>query len=174
MIRIKLPSVLTLKRPMSGEVITPEIEMLREYINNMYIYGVTPITSGGVTTAELINDAERDFDIDHFGMLCSIPDVTVEFYSPYIKVQNLDVEVPIYMPNREYKVYNEEGELIEDRLKTWREWISNNYSITEHDGSYYFLSYAGTGKSLNFDILKRLLTDGISLVDKLPQIEEDV
>ena len=171
MIRIKLPSELTLKKPIAGETLTPEIETLREYINNMYVYGVKSITSGGITTVELINDAKRDFDMDHFNMLKDIPGATIEFYTPYIKVANVESEIPSYLPNSQYGLYDEEGNIIEDRLKTWREWVTKNYSIFEHEGFFYFRSIANTGKSLNYEVLKSLVADGIELVDKLPIIE---
>ena len=173
MVTIKLPSKYILKKPMIGN---PDYnESLDEYTANVLKYGVLPITKNGITTVDLVNDAEKDFDIDHVKMLRVIEGITITGFKTlsYFKIADLNDSIPDYLPNCMTNiVYDEQGEVLEDaRLKTWKEWIKPNYTISNIEGFNYFLNYCNTGASLPLDIIIRLLDDGFDLVDLLPVVE---
>lgn len=147
------------------------IELMKAYQNNS---DVLNSSVNGIITKELINDAESNFNINDLKAISSIGGTVLGYKSrSYIKVDNLDAEVPNFMPNCMHYNYDEEtGEKISERLKTWLEWVGKNYTISEIDGYYYFLNYSGDGKNLNNSTIIKLFDGGIELVDKLPQNEE--
>ncbi len=178
MVTIKVPSKYLKKAPMSGN--SEYLPELAEYVNNMYLYGITPKTLNGITTAELVDDAETDFDIDHVMMLHDIPGTSIEGFQAkaYFSVVDLDVEVPNSLPNRMTSPeYDETGENIISpaRGKTWREWIGKNYTCELLEGKYYFLNYAGTlrAKPLNSYEIVALSKEGVVLVNKKPDILDE-
>lgn len=162
---------------------------LAEYIINMYIYGVKPVSQGEMTTADLSNDAEVDFDIDHFSMLMQLPGAKVEFYMPFIKVAELDIdsEIPEGLSNRTYQeqvgteieVDPETGEEIqvptyEERIHTWRTWRDSSHPLGEPVGGFYYFMSAPFGNTLPSDellIIHNSLT--AELVDAVPEIIEE-
>jgi len=166
MIRLTIPSKYIKKAPISGN---PDyISTLAEYATNMYIYGAKPISSGGITTVDLTLDAEADFDIDHFNMLTQLPDIKVDFYNPFIKVAETDIDnaIPEGLSNRTYKEQVdttiekeiETGEEIqvpvyETRIHTWRTWRDNSHPLSEPIEGYYYFMSATFGKSLSSEEL---------------------
>lgn len=185
MIRLTIPSKYIKKAPMTGN---PDyIEALAEYATNMYIYGAIPVSVNGITTVDLTNDAEADFDIDHFNMLSQLPGVKVEFYMPSIKVAEADIdnEIPEGLSNRTYQeqvgtVVTTDPEteeeiqepVYETRVHTWRTWRDNSHPLPEPVEGYYYFMSATFGKTLLFEELKIIFnSSNVELVDGKPKIE---
>lgn len=180
MIKITIPSKY-IKRSIlnaTDETIPALVEYAAQMTN---VYGILPKSKGGISTSELIDDAEADFDIDHLRLLSQVPGAMVVGFKAkaYFKVADMNTIVPDYLPNAiKAAVLDENGVEIEPaRLKTWSEWVLPNYKIDaiEEDVNgiiktfYWFLNYAGTGYSLPSDIVLRLFDESsIELLNEKP------
>ncbi len=101
-------------------------------------------------------------------------DVSIEFYTPYIKVLTTDMgeDVPAGIPNDTYVTYDGNGDPDGTANNTWTTWINDNYTITVVDTYSYFLSNAGVdnGASMNETELMIVYNDTHStLVDVIPE-----
>lgn len=182
MIKITIPSKY-IKRSILGaaDETIPELVAYSAQMTN--VYGILPKSVNGISTSELLDDAEADFDIDHLRFLSQVPGAIVEGFKAkaYFKVSDMNISVPDYLPNSiTSPVLDDDGVEIEPaRQKTWAEWVLPNYTIDaieeDVDGVpttfYWFLNYAGTGYSLPSDIILKLFDEsGIELINSKPEI----
>lgn len=120
-----------------------------------------------IRVKQIIKEIEGDDEINF-----SLPEleegIIEEFYMPYIKVKNLSEIIPDHLPNSKLTIYGDLGEKLGSRIKTWSEWIGKNYTISEQDGHYYFLSIANTGNSLPHETLRKMIDQNIELVNSIP------
>jgi len=193
MIKIKLKSLYVLNRPIAGTIFSPELQqrvnLLVKYLTNLYVYGVKPETSGGITTALLTKDAELEFDLDHFNLAMSFPATKIEGFKPFIKIAegNINKQVPVELENSTYPEEFEikEGDIViheakPSKLKTWNEYFLNysrngvqgNYTPELKYNGYYYYKVIGSkkGEALTGKELLLISADtAVELIMTLPK-----
>ena len=130
----------------------------------------------------------HDFTVQELLVLSNF-EGTVEYFNPFIKVAEADIdsEIPEGLPNRTYQEQigveteldpetNEEIQvpIYEERIHTWRTWRDSTHPLGEPiEGFYYFMS-ASFGKTLTSNELLTIHNAPTAeLVDSIPETNEE-
>lgn len=151
-----------------------------DYRSNLLAWGCIPKRVGSILDVELINGVK--LDINDFLFLMSKDEGDVENYGPWVKMltTGLQNEVPIGISNRMKSVLiddsDPENPVYEEQVKTWDEWIGDNYTKPEIEEYTYFLSYSGNkGQYLTAEELLIIHNlDYAELIAGVPVIEEEI
>jgi len=144
---------------------------VKDYVFNIIARGWKTWNGDNCIHAEI-----KELSVGEFLLIMSLDNSDVKYFNPFIKIATsaLDNEIPEGITNRINPAVLDEGgnEITPASIKTWREWVLQNYTITDVEGYSYFLSAAGTGCSLTSEELMIIYnsTDA-TLVDEIPIIE---
>lgn len=158
----------TIKSPVSGN---PDFDQIvSDYRDNLLTWGCTSRKEGDLIVMELINGVS--LDINDFLFITSKDDGDVFFYNPFIEIEqsHIDDEIPEGLPNR-IDTLTIDGVNSMERIHTWRTWRNSSYPL-EKIGEYFYSVSCIFGNTLSSkELLIIHSTDGVRLIDKLPNKE---
>lgn len=151
-VKIKMNGKYIEKRPLTGNEDFDQDAF--DYRSNLLSWGCSSKKDGDLIVVELLNGATLNM-VD-FAFIMSKDDGEVLNFPTACKMltEDMENEVPEGLPNRigvtpaevEYNEETGEETIITEAstyVKTWNQWIGENYSTKVIDSYTYFLTYAG-------------------------------